>query len=207
MTKERRALLGIITSGFAYIVSRPSIGATFLTPSQMTGPFYPNKIPLDHDNDLTRVVGYNGIATGDISHIVGHVLNPLGRPVVDAQIEIWQCDAFGQYKHPRDGGGRDPAFQGYGRTKSSSNGEYRFKTIKPVTYPGRTPHIHMRIVSKTSKLVTQIYVKGEQLNNNDFILNSIHDAKARKSLIVPFAPKPNYPSGELVAYFNPVIFD
>ena len=205
MIKERRTLLGLLASGLAYTVSSPTFAASLLTPSQMLGPFYPDKIPLDHDNDLTRVVGHDGMATGDISHLIGRALNPLGQPIVDAQIEIWQCDALGQYKHPRDGGGQDPAFQGYGRTRSGSNGEYRFKTIKPVTYPGRTPHIHMRIVSGTAKLATQIYVKGERLNNSDFILNSIQDTEARNSLIIPFVSEPGYPSDELVAQFNPVV--
>ena len=205
MIKERRTLLRLLASGLAYTISRPTLAASLLTPSQMLGPFYPDKIPLDHDNDLTRVGGHNGTAIGDISHLIGRVLNPLGPPIGDARIEIWQCDAFGQYNHPRDGGGQDPAFQGFGRTRSGSNGEYRFKTIKPVAYPGRAPHIHMCIVSGTTKLATQIYVEGERLNNRDFILNSIHDAEARNLLIVPFVPEPGYPSDELVARFNPVV--
>ena len=142
---------------------------------------------------------------GTITHLLGHVLNSLGQPIIDAQVEIWQCDSLGQYKHESDGGGLDPAFQGYGRTKSGKNGEYRFKTIRPVAYPGRTPHIHMRIVSRSTKLGTQIYVKGEPLNHHDFILNSIRDTKSRDLLIVPFVSEAEYPPNELVARFNPVI--
>ena len=151
MIKKRRTLLGLLASGLTYLISSPAFTGNFLTPSQMVGPFYPDQIPLDHDNDLTRVGGHYGIANGEVSHLIGRVLNSLGQPIVDAKIEIWQCDAYGQYNHPRDGGGQDPAFQGFGRTRSGSNGEYRFKTIKPVPYPGRPPHIHMRIVSGTSK--------------------------------------------------------
>ena len=205
MIKKRRTLLGLLASGLTYLISSPAFTGNFLTPSQMVGPFYPDQIPLDHDNDLTRVGGHYGIANGEISHLIGRVLNSLGQPIVDAKIEIWQCDAYGQYNHPRDGGGQDPAFQGFGRTRSGSNGEYRFKTIKPVAYPGRAPHIHMCIVSGTTKLATQIYVEGEWLNNRDFILNSIHDAEVRNLLIVPFVPEPGYPSDELVARFNPVV--
>ena len=205
MIKERRVLLGLMLSGSVYTALTPVFASRLLTPSQLLGPFYPNKIPLDHDSDLTRVVGHDGVAIGDISHLIGRVLNHLGQPINDAQIEIWQCDAFGEYRYPRDGGGRDPVFQGYGRTRSGINGEYRFKTVKPVPYPGRPPHIHMRIVSGTAKLTTQIYVEGERLNNRDLILNSIRDSEARNSLIIPFVSHPGYPSGELVAQFNPVI--
>ena len=207
MIKERRTLLSLLACGLAYTIPQIAFGANLLTPSQMMGPFYPDKIPLDHDNDLTSVTGNDGIAAGDISNLVGRVLNPHGQPIVNAQIEIWQCDSFGQYKHPRDGGGRDQAFQGYGRTRSSNKGEYRFKTIKPVRYSGRTPHIHMRIISGGATLTTQIYVKGELRNDSDFILNSIRNAKARNSLIIPFISEIDYPSDELVARFNPVILN
>ena len=205
MIKERRTLLSLLACGLAYTIPQIAFGANLLTPSQMMGPFYPDKIPLDHDNDLTSVTGNDGIAAGDISNLVGRVLNPHGQPIVNAQIEIWQCDSFGQYKHPRDGGGRDQAFQGYGRTRSSNKGEYRFKTIKPVRYSGRTPHIHMRIESKNANLTTQLYVKGERLNNRDFILNAIRNIRARSSLIIPFVHEPGFPPNELVARFDPVV--
>ena len=142
---------------------------------------------------------------GDLTHLTGRLLTHLGEPIGDAQIEIWQCDAFGHYNHPRDRGEKDPGFQGYGKTRSDRNGEYHLKTIRPVPYPGRTPHIHMRILTKGTKLVTQIYVKGERLNNSDFILNSIRDTETRNSLIVPFVAKPGYPPNDLVAEFNPVV--
>ena len=171
----------------------------------MMGPFYPDKKPIEHDNDLTSVKGHGGKAMGNISHLIGRVVNPLGQPISNAQIEIWQCDAFGQYKHSGDRVGRDPAFQGYGQTRSGIDGKYYFKTIKPVMYPGRAPHIHMRIVYQTTTLNTQIYVEGERLNNIDFILNSIRDATARNSLIIPFISEPGYPSHELVARVNPVV--
>ena len=205
MIKRRQILIGLMGSGLACAFSKSTFSNELLTPNQMRGPFYPNKIPLDHDNDLTRVVGHDQMATGHISHLIGKVLNPNGNPIVGAQIEIWQCDFFGQYNHPLDGGGEDLAFQGYGRTRSGSNGEYRFKTIKPVEYPGRAPHIHMRIVYGASDLITQLYVENEPLNDRDFILNSIHSAKARSSLVVPFKIEQGYPSDQLVAKFNPVI--
>ena len=205
MNRNRRRTLSLLASGLAYTVAYPALAGKVITPSQLLGPFYPEKIPVENDNDLTRVAGQNRFALGDITHLIGRVLTPLGQPIAGAQIEIWQCDAFGHYNHPRDRGGRDLAFQGYGKTQSGDNGEYRFKTIKPSPYPGRTPHIHMRIVTKTAQLVTQIYVKGERLNKSDFILKSIRDPEVRDSVIVPFVTKTKYPTNELVAEFNPVI--
>ena len=205
MKRNRRRTLSLLASGLAYTFAYPAFAGKVITPSQLLGPFYPEKIPVENDNDLTRVAGQNRLALGDITHLFGRVLTPLGQPIAGAQIEIWQCDAFGHYNHPRDRGGRDPAFQGYGKTQSGDNGEYRFKTIKPSPYPGRTPHIHMRIVTKTAQLVTQIYVKGERLNKSDFILKSIRDPEVRDSVIVPFVTKTEYPTNELVAEFNPVI--
>jgi protocatechuate 3,4-dioxygenase beta subunit len=120
-------------------------------------------------------------------------------------IEIWQCDAFGAYHHPRDGGGLDPFFQGYGKTITDDGGRYRFKTIKPVAYPGRAPHIHFRVLTNSKELVTQIYVRGNPENENDFLLNSISDETARQSLIIPFEEEAGKATDDLVAIFNPVI--
>ena len=74
---------------------------------------------------------------------MGRVLTVSGKAVPGVRVEIWQCDAKGYYHHPHDRGGRaDPRFQGYGRTSTDEQGQYRFRTIRPVAYPGRAPHIH-----------------------------------------------------------------
>ena len=72
-------------------------------------------------------------------------LDPNGQPVPGARIEVWQCDAHGRYHYVRDGRAdlpRDENFQGYGATTNDPTGGYQFLTIRPVPYPGRTPHIH-----------------------------------------------------------------
>jgi len=87
-------------------------------------------------------------------------------------VEIWQVDASGSYIHSRSGdrGKRDKNFQGYGRFLTGSKGEYYFRTIKPVGYQTRTPHIHV-IVKKGDRrlLTTQLYVKGEFVGGCDII--------------------------------------
>jgi protocatechuate 3,4-dioxygenase beta subunit len=175
------------------------------TPPQALGPFYPSKLPLDRDADLTMVAGKDEQAAGEIVNLYGSVVDPDNAPITEASVEIWQCDAFRTYHHPLDGGGTDPFFQGYGRTVTNDKGHYRFKTIKPVAYPGRAPHIHVRISTDSKELITQIYVKGDPLNQKDFLLNSIADEKARQSLQIGFNKDAGGKTDELFAVFNPIL--
>ena len=117
------------------------------TPRQTAGPFYPLSIPADSDNDLVRVAGHNGTAKGTIAYVSGRVLDLDGRPLSGMRVEIWQCDTNGRYHYVRDDRAAPPLdddFQGYGRTITDGAGGYRFRTIRPVPYPGRTPHIPVR---------------------------------------------------------------
>jgi protocatechuate 3,4-dioxygenase beta subunit len=197
----------------AALAIRPTLGhalALIRTPSQSRGPFYPTQLPLDHDNDLVQVAGRPGLARGRITNVIGRVLTESGRPVAGARVEIWQCNAWGRYHHPRDtrDAPLDPNFQGYGQTVTGPDGAYRFRTIKPVPYPGRTPHIHYAVSGPGfGPLITQLYVEGEPGNEHDVLLNSIRDPRARQSLIVPFVPDPDSARGELVARFDLVLAD
>jgi protocatechuate 3,4-dioxygenase beta subunit len=135
------------------------------------------------------------------------VIDRDGRPVPGARIEVWRCDAFGVYHHPRDPRGpADPNFQGFGATTAAADGGYRFRTIEPVPYPGRTPHIHVKVKrGDRALLTTQCYVKGEPGNERDGLLRGIRDARARESVIVDFAPMPGSRAGELAAKFDIVL--
>jgi len=203
MQRNRRRVLSQLT-GLAVMSVAQAVHAN-VTPRQSLGPFYPVTLPLDSDADLTFVEGRDGRASGLITNLSGQVMDSDGNAVSGALIEIWQCDAFGAYHHPRAGGGRDPFFQGYGKTTTDESGRYRFKTIRPVAYPGRAPHIHVKITNDYQQLVTQIYVRGEPANDRDFLLNGITDLQARESLIIPFARDPSGSSDELIAEFNPVM--
>ena len=176
-----------------------------VTPRQSLGPFYPQKLPVDSDADLTFIDGKNGQATGQFTRLLGRVTDQSGAPIKNARVEIWQCDAFGVYHHPRDGGGVDPFFQGSGQTKTDEQGNYRFKTIKPVAYPGRAPHIHMKVIDGSRELVTQIYIQGEPANKRDFLLNAIRNEQSRQSLEVAFEASTDPDESELVARFDPVL--
>jgi protocatechuate 3,4-dioxygenase, beta subunit len=205
---RRRFLGGLgIAAGFFAV---PGLYAETLTrtPAQTEGPFYPDKLPLDTDNDLVVLNDSLTPSAGIITWLGGRILDARGMPIRNAVVEIWQADANGVYLHKDSDGGnrRDKHFQGFGRFLTGSTGEYQFRTIKPVPYPGRTPHIHYSVkVPGQPKFTTQCYVLGEPGNEKDGVLKGIADAKARKSVIVPFAPMEGSKAGELTARFDVVL--
>ncbi len=180
------------------------------TPKQTEGPFYPDKLPLDTDNDLILINDKTTPAIGSISHLTGKILDAKGNPLTGAVVEIWQCDGNGVYLHTGDSKGKqkeqDKAFQGFGRFLTGKTGEYYFRTIKPVPYTNRTPHIHFKIKKGGKELlVTQMYVAGDPGNEKDFIYTAVKDKKARESITVEFAKIKESKTGELNASFNIVL--
>jgi protocatechuate 3,4-dioxygenase beta subunit len=157
------------------------------TPRQTEGPFYPVSLPRDSDFDLLRN-GSLGYARGQPTWVEGSVTDLQGKPVSGAQVEIWQCDDAGHYHHPGDGGKADPAFQGFGRVTVGADGRYRFRTIRPVAYGIRTPHIHVKVkLASRELLTTQLYVAGDPHNERDFLWRNL-GPEGRAALTVPFQP-------------------
>ena len=176
------------------------------TPRQTAGPFYPEVLPLDDDSDLTRVAGQDGPAKGSSTELSGRILNTNGQPLAGIRIEIWQCDANGRYHHPRDNRrvSLDERFQGHGHTSTDPDGRYQFRTIHPVPYPGRTPHIHTAVFLPGERpFVTQIYVKDEPRNAQDGLFNRI-PAEMRPLVVADFQPTPEG-SAEFFANFDVVL--
>ena len=198
------ALGGLTAAGGTFgTLARAALVAT---PRQTEGPFYPRKIPLDSDADLVQVAGREAPATGTVTHVFGRVLAEDGRPMTGVTVEIWQCDAFGHYHYtgslPRGG---DPGFQGYGQSVTKADASYRFRTIKPVPYTWRTPHIHFAVSGPgMHRLTTQMYVAGEPKNENDSILNRVRNPAQRAALIVPLAPS-DLEEGALAGRFDIVL--
>jgi len=202
----RRKIIGSMALAFA----APGAFAEqlSLTPRQAEGPFYPDRLPLDTDNDLLIINDGITPAVGEVTHLSGRLLDAKGDPIRNAVVEIWQVDGKGVYLHHESNGAarRDANFQGFGRFLTGSSGEYYFRTVKPVAYPGRTPHIHFAVKMKgREQWTTQCYVKGEAGNEKDGLLRGIKDVKARESVIVDFAAIKESKAGELAARFDIVM--
>lgn len=200
----------VVTGGAALLNSMDSAAfaqALTQTPWQTEGPFYPDKMPLDTDNDLLIINKSITPAVGEVTYLSGRVLDARGEPVKGALVEIWQVDHNGAYIHSGNGNGRhDIHFQGYGRFETGKTGDYLFRTIKPVPYPGRTPHIHLSVwKGQQEVLTTQVYVRGHPQNARDGVLGGIRDPKQRASVIVPFLPIKGSKIGELAARFDIVL--
>ncbi len=203
-----RRALGPAGLAMASLVALPAARAAaqpaplLATPRQTPGPFYPVDWSGDTDADLVRVAGEAARAQGTVTHLRGRVLDARGEPVGGAIVEIWQCDAFGRYRHPRDRQeGRDAAFQGRGRIAAGPDGGFAFRTIRPVPYPGRTPHIHVVVAApgRREPLVTQFYVAGEPLNERDGLFNAVRDPRQREAVLLRFEAADRIEPGALLA--------
>jgi len=208
-SQNRRRFLSRLAGGtLLFAVSGAFAEQLIRTPAQTEGPFYPDHLPLDTDNDLLIVNDSLTSAVGEVTWLSGRILDARGEPMRNALVEIWQCDANGVYLHSRSDSGakRDAHFQGFGRFLTGSSGEYVFRTIKPVPYPGRTPHIHFAVKTKgRDKFTTQCYIQGEPRNERDGVLAGIRDPKAKQSVIIPFTPLKNSPAGKLMTRFDIVM--
>lgn len=182
--------------------------ALTLTPRATEGPYYPDHLPLDQDNDLVQLVGQDKTALGTLASFGGRVLDADGQPLNGATIELWQADANGCYIHSKgapQGKERDPNFQGYGKMETNGKGEYRFRTIIPGLYTGRTRHWHITILQGTKRLLTtQLFIAGEPQNERDGILNRMGDAAQRLAVIREFKPV-STGSEELFATWDVVV--
>ncbi len=207
MRTSRRAL--IVAAGASLLPLHPTLAAALIaTPSQTEGPFYPTALPADTDNDLVQVRGQAAQAMGTVLHLQGRVLDLNGKPVEGALVEIWQCDAQGIYDHPRQPGRerRDSAFQGYGRMMAA-DGRYSFRTLRPVAYPGRTPHIHVKVATAGGGLLTsQFYIAGEPGNERDGIFRAAaRDPRQRERIEMRLAPAPGLETGALATTMDIVV--
>jgi protocatechuate 3,4-dioxygenase beta subunit len=192
----------------AALFATPGLFAELIqTPKQTEGPFYPDKLPLDTDNDLLAINDNLTPAVGAVTYVSGRILDAKGQPLRNAVVEIWQCDNNGAYLHSKTGNAdkKDKNFQGFGRFVTGSTGEYLFRTIKPVPYPGRTPHIHYKIKRGGKELlVTQLYIKGHPGNPKDGVWKELNE-KERELVSLPFEPLKGAKAGELVVKFDLVL--
>ncbi len=207
---SRRRFLGGLAFGAAALWTRGVFAEELVrTPAQTEGPFYPDKLPLDTDNDLLIINDNITPAVGEITHLSGKILDARGEPIRNAVVEIWQVDNNGAYLHSKTANRNqlDGNFQGFGRFTTGSSGEYYFRTIKPVVYPVRdAPHIHFKVKQGSKDLLTtQCYIKGHPGNATDFVYKGIRDAKGRDAVTIDFTPIKDSRIGELAAHFDLVV--
>jgi protocatechuate 3,4-dioxygenase beta subunit len=196
---RRHAAAALVALPFCWTGARAQpVAARKPTPAQTEGPFYPVQLPADADADLLRN-GTRNYGRGQPAWVEGVVTDLGGEPLRGAQVEIWQCDHAGHYHHPGDGGRADPDFQGFGRVTVDGEGRYRFRTIRPVPYGGRTPHIHVKVrLGRNELLTTQLYVEGDPHNERDFLWRRL--GEDRRLVTVPFVH-----SGEGVRARFPIV--
>jgi protocatechuate 3,4-dioxygenase, beta subunit len=187
--QRRRLVRGLVLALGAPQFIRNALAQSTLrpTPAQTEGPYYPVRLPADTDFDLLAQ-GPLHYTRGTPAWLTGTVTDTAGRPLRGAAVEIWQCDQQGHYHHPDDGGSADPAFQGFGRVLTAADGSYRFRTIRPAPYTGRTPHIHVKVrFARRELLTTQLYVEGDPGNERDTLWRRL-SAADRAAITVPFEP-------------------
>jgi protocatechuate 3,4-dioxygenase beta subunit len=194
MHPDRRRSLRILSG--AALIALPALALRAqtaprrLTPAQTEGPFYPVQLPADSDADLFAT-GTQRYGKGQPAWVEGTLVDAQGQPLRGATIEIWQCDQDGHYHHPGDGGKADPAFQGFGRVAVDAQGRWRFRTLRPVAYSGRAPHIHAKIKTGTRELLTtQLYAEGDPGNARDFLWRRL-SADDRAAITAPYVAAPD----------------
>lgn len=207
---KRRTFLASLATGLFTTPGAFAEQLLFPSPPMTEGPFYPDQLPLDQDNDLLIINDNITPAVGQISHLIGRILDTKGNPIKNATIEIWQCDAKQVYLHTADSGPKkeqqDSNFQGFGRFETATDGRYRFRTIKPVPYPGRpSPHIHFKVKQGGRDLLTsQLFIRGHEGNAQDgvFLANDLLD---RELMSARFTPIPDSKLNELACQFDIVV--
>ena len=211
--QARRQLLRCSAATSIAFFTNPGLFAEELmrTPSLTEGPFYPDRLPLDQDNDLVVIRDGTTPAVGVITHLTGRILTSAGSPVRGVTMEIWQCDANAVYLHTRDSKSKkdqqDRFFQGFGKFETGSTGEYRFRTIKPVPYPGRpAPHIHIKIKKGDRELLTtQLMIRGHTGNVRDGIFSSAGNLILQELVMGDFVPVKDSKIGEYACNFDIVL--
>lgn len=192
---SRRKALGLSLGFFAGLFSTIKADDCDATVSQTEGPFYPENLSQEKDNDLTMIKGSAQQATGDIIYVFGNVRDENCQPISGAIVEIWQACASGRYKHSDDpyDAPLDENFQYWGRHICDSKGRYAFKTIVPGAYPvnrrwWRPSHIHFKVTKRGYfELTSQMYFANNPRNNSDRILRKL-SPKEQQQVIVTFSP-------------------
>jgi protocatechuate 3,4-dioxygenase beta subunit len=187
-----------ILGGAAAALTIPVAARLPITLNQTIGPFYPVERMLDQDADLTIVRGRRGRPRGQVIEVMGRVLDPDGRPLGGAMLDLWQANADGRYAHPGDTNPAplDPDFQGSTRLTADAEGRYRFRTVRPGLYPGRVAHIHLDVTGGTQRIITQMYFPDDPGNDKDVLLARIPAGPMRQAMVARMVAGTSVPTLE-----------
>jgi protocatechuate 3,4-dioxygenase beta subunit len=123
------------------------------TVRQTEGPYFkpssPQRADLVEPNSKARLL-----------ELSGQILTRTCRPVSRALVDLWHADERGDYDNA--------GFRYRGHLFADDEGRYRFRTIVPALYPGRTRHYHVKVQApQQSVLTTQLYFPDEPANRRD----------------------------------------
>ena len=139
-----------------------------LTPAQTEGPYFKPNSP--------ERINIRGDAGGTKLLLTGTVVTTACKPVAKALVDFWQADGSGVYDNS--------GFTFRGHQFTDAQGRYRLEAVMPGLYPGRTPHIHVKVQPSGGRiLTTQLYFPGEAGNDRDGLY--------RKELLVALSDTPD----------------
>lgn len=163
------------------------------TPSQTAGPYVHIGLALEAAGNPAREQEiWNEMARPDApgEHILllGHVYDGNGHLIRDSFLELWQADAQGHYDRGYD---LSKAFNSFGRTATTDEGEWLVKTVKPGVVLNAAgvpmaPHINVSLFARgiNIHLHTRLYFDDEAPSNAvDPVLNLIEQPQRRQTLI------------------------
>ena len=208
---DRRRFLQGLTAGVAAFTTPGAFAEQLAGTGTMTeGPFYPDKLPLDTDNDLMIINDSTTPAVGEVMHLAGRVLTPPasrrrgGRRdlAVRRHRVVHRPRAErrpGATRTSRATAGSRPTRRGGTASARSS------RSPTPCIGIFRTAHIHVAVSQNGRRVFTsQLLVNGHPANARDGVVRGL-DARALKTLLVDFQPLPGSKLGELSANFDIVL--
>jgi protocatechuate 3,4-dioxygenase beta subunit len=143
------------------------------TAEQTEGPYY--KADSPEQNNIAEGLD------GEKLIVTGYVFDKTCKPIANAWLDFWQADSNGDYDN-----------EGYslrGHQYTDENGKYYLETIVPAEYPGRTPHIHVKVRKDSGDiLTTQMYFPQASGNTSDSIFD--------ETLLMKITDEANEKAGE-----------
>lgn len=180
-----------------------------VTPAvQGAGGGYPGKETIVPSNKPALPAGKGSWAPGDLVYFSGRVLDERCVPVSDATVEIWQTDAYGEYRWIGAGEQSNPypAFAGSGRAVTDNLGRYSFITVFPGPYGNRAPHIHLRVEHEDFDMLnTEIFFKGDRRNAADQKLGRLPPDQRSRVMATVWMRDPSRPDEGVEGYFDIVL--